>query len=150
MAMPNSFEARLYYRCAFQRYEEAQVLLRADYTTGAVYLAGYGIECILKALVLMSVPASARPDTLRSFRGGRAHEYEWLRDEYLTNGGARFPREITQHFTLVNDWSTDLRYTPRAVRAEEAEGFLAAAAAIIRWADRRLWNGNPDPTRKVR
>jgi hypothetical protein len=37
------------------------------------------------------------------------------------NGGARFPRDITQHFTLVNDWSTDLRYTPRSVRGDEAD-----------------------------
>ena len=52
MAIPASIEARLYYRCAFQRHEDAQILLRADHTTGAVYLAGYGVECILKALVL--------------------------------------------------------------------------------------------------
>src|SRR5262249_50744245 len=111
---------------------------RAEFTTGAVYLAGYGIECILKALVLMAVPAANRPEMLRSFRGGWAHEYEWLRTQYLTNGGARFPRDITQHFTLVNDWSTDLRYVPRSIRAEEAEAFLASAVAIIGWANGRL------------
>jgi HEPN domain len=138
MALPSSSDARLYYRCAFQRYEEAEVLFRADYTTGAVYLAGYGVECILKALVLMSVRPSTRPDMMKSFRGGKAHEYEWLRTLYLTNGGSRFPAEITRHFTLVNDWSTDLRYTPRSVRADEAEAFLVAAVAIIRWADGRL------------
>src|SRR5690349_6619004 len=98
MAIPASGDARLYYRAAFQRYEEAEVLADAGYTTGAIYLAGYGIECILKALVLMAIPAGARPDMLKSFRGSRAHEYEWLRSLYLTNGGARFPREITQHF----------------------------------------------------
>lgn len=58
---------------------------------------------MLKALVLMAVPAAARSDLLKSFRGSKAHEYEWLRSLYLINGGARFPREITQHFTLVND-----------------------------------------------
>lgn len=138
MGMPSSRDARLYYRCAFQRYEEAEILLRAEYTTGAVYLAGYGIECILKALVLMGVPEGVRSETLKSFRGSKAHEFEWLRSRYLTNGGARFPREITRHFTLVNDWSTDLRYSPRSVRADEADAFLAAAVEIIQWADRRL------------
>jgi len=44
MATPSSSDARLYYRCGYQRYEEAEVLLNAEYTTGAVYLAGYGIE----------------------------------------------------------------------------------------------------------
>ena len=137
MATPNSKDARLFYRCAFQRHEEAGVLLKAGFTTGAVYLAGYGIECILKTLVLMAVPKGDRSDRMKLFRGSKAHEYEWLRSLYLTSGGARFPGEITQHFTLVNDWSTELRYTPRAVREEEAEAFLVSAVAIIKWADGR-------------
>jgi hypothetical protein len=138
MGSPNSSDARLYYRCAFQRQEDAQILLRADHGAGAVYLAGYAVECILKALVLISVPAGIRAQTMQSFRGGKAHDYEWLRTMYLTNGGARFPREITEQFTLVNDWSTDLRYTPRTVRYDEAAEFLAAAKTIMDWADGRL------------
>ena len=138
MAIPASIEARLYYRCAFQRHEDAQILLRADHTTGAVYLAGYGIECMLKALVLSAVAPAARTEMLNSFRGARAHDYEWLRTLYLENGGARFPRKMTESFTLVNDWSTDMRYLPRTLKADEAEGFLAAAENIIRWADGRL------------
>ena len=101
MAVPASPEARLYYRCAFQRHEDAQILLRADRTTGAVYLAGYGIECILKALLLSALAPVARTAMLDSFRGARAHDYEWLRTHYLENGGARFPRATTQAFTLV-------------------------------------------------
>ncbi len=120
------------------RYEDAQILLRADRTTGAVYLAGYGIECILKALVLSPLAPAARAAMLDSFRGARAHDYEWLRTQYLENGGARFPRETTQAFTLVNDWSTDLRYLPRTMKADEAESFLVAAETIIRCADGRL------------
>lgn len=138
MGQPDSSDARLFYRCAFQRYEEAEVLLNAEYTTGAVYLAGYGIECILKALVLVAVPTGNRSDTMKSFTGRKAHDYEWLRTLYLTNGGARFPIAITQNFTLVNDWSTDIRYTPRSVRYDDAVAFLASAVSIIRWADKRL------------
>ena len=138
MAIPTSREPRLYYRCAYQRLEDAQILLRADHTTGAVYLAGYAIECILKALVLGDVASAARAEVLTSFRGNRAHDYEWLRARYFQNGGARFPREITGAFTLVNDWSTEMRYLPRTLRVEDAEEFLAAAGRIIRWADGRL------------
>ncbi len=138
MAIPASSEARLYYRCAFQRQEDAQILLRADHTTGAVYLAGYGVECILKAMILSALTPAARAVMLSSFRGARAHDYEWLRTQYLQNGGPRFPREITEAFTLVNDWSTDMRYLPRTLKADEAEGFLSAAENIIRWADGRI------------
>lgn len=138
MAIPASSEARLYYRCALQRHDDAQVLLRAAHTTGAVYLAGYSIECILKALVLADLRQADRTTMLNSFQGARAHHFGWLRTQYLENGGARFPRDITEAFTLVNDWSTDLRYLPRTLRSEEAEGFLAAAERILRWADGRL------------
>lgn len=138
MAILRSRDARLFYRCAFQRYEEAKVLFTAGYTTGSVYLAGYSIECILKALILAALPHGRAADVLRTFRGRRAHDYEWLRTRYLTNGGARFPREVNQHFTLVNDWSTELRYTPRSLKPDEADSFLVAAVAIVKWADGRL------------
>ena len=47
MAVPSSVEVQLFYRCAFRRYEVVQILLRAERTTSAVYLAGYSIERIL-------------------------------------------------------------------------------------------------------
>ena len=104
MAVPASSEARLFYRCALQRQEDAQILLdRGERTTGAVYLAGYAIECILKALLLSAVAPAIQAEMLRFFRGVRAHDYEWLRNQYLQNGGARFPREVNEAFTLVND-----------------------------------------------
>lgn len=136
--MPSSSDARLFYRCAIQRYDDALVLLRADHTTGAVYLAGYGIECIMKALILESAAPRRRKAILDLFHGARAHDYEWLRSVYMTNGGTPFPAEIRPHFTLANDWSTDLRYLPKVLRPDEAEGFLKAAEAIMSWANGRL------------
>jgi hypothetical protein len=138
MALPSSADARVYYRCALQRFDDAGVRLRAEHTTGAVYLAGYAIECMLKALVIMAVPRHARRGMLKLFRRGEAHQFEWLWSQYLKHGGARFPREIRQHFTLVNDWSTDLRYVPGTVRPKDAEAFMKSTEAIIQWADARL------------
>jgi len=138
MAIPRSKEARLFYRCALQRLEEVQILLRADRTTGAVYLAGYGIECILKALILSVVPSNKTRSILRSFQGRRAHDYEWLRGQYYKNRGAQFPRDINQHFILVSDWSTTLRYAPGNMRTDDAEDFVKAVDAIIAWAEERF------------
>ncbi len=131
-------DAWLFRRSAILRYEESQILLKAGKTTGAVYLSGYGIECILKALVLISTPAAKRSEMLQSFRGSKAHDYEWLRYLYRLNGGARFPRSINEHFTLVNDGSTDLRYNPSTVDEPDAEAFLKAREAIIAWAKGRF------------
>jgi len=138
MAIPGNRDARLFYRCAFQRYEEARILLEAGYTTGALYLAGYGVECILKSLIVMSLPAPRRAEARAWFRGQRGHDLEGLRTLYLTQGGARFPQDINKHFIQVDVWSTDLRYTAGTVKVDEAEAFLASSVAIIRWADGRL------------
>ena len=138
MALPRSVEARQYYRCALQRFEDAEVLLRAAHTTGAVYLAGYAIECMLKALILDSLAPATRAAMLGKFRGARAHDYEWLRGQYVLNRGARPPGGIAVDFTLVDGWSTDLRYVTRSLRSAEAEEFLQAAKRILDWADGRL------------
>jgi HEPN domain-containing protein len=138
MGKPSSSDARLFYRRAIMRFDEAQLLFKSQFTTGAVYLAGYGIECTLKALVLTAARAKDRATTLQSFRGRKAHDYDWLRSIYVKRGGARFPSEINQHFTLVNDWSTELRYLPKQVGSAEAKSFLKAAEAIIQWAKKRM------------
>jgi len=138
MAIPNSIEARLIYRCAFQRHEDAQILLRNEHTTGAVYLSGYGVECILKALLLDALVPVQRQLVLESFRGKQAHDFDWLRTQYLVNRGSRFPPFVSEAFTLVKDWSTDMRYWPRTLKTDEAEGFLNAARTILEWADGRL------------
>jgi hypothetical protein len=138
MADPRSKEKNLFSRCASQRFVEAQILLKADQSTGAVYLAGYGIECILKALILSAVPSSRLDSMLASFRGHRAHDYEWLRQQYSENNGPGFPRDLNEQFTLVNNWSTALRYVPGQIDLADAEDFLKAAKVIIEFAKGRL------------
>lgn len=138
MPILRSRDARIFYRCAFQRLDDAQLLLKAHRTTGAVYLAGYSVECILKALVLSSVPLSGRSNILQGFRGHRAHDYEWLRALYRQNGGADPPREVRRSFTLVNRWSTDLRYSTEITKGRDAQSFLNAAMEVLVWADGRL------------
>jgi hypothetical protein len=138
MASPRSKDARLFYRCSFQRFEESQILLRAGYTTGAVYLAGYAIECILKSLILSAVSRKKADGVLQSFRGQRAHDYQWLRSMCFPKGGARLPTEVKHSFTLVDGWSTEMRYSPLLLKIEDADSFLKATDVILRWADGRL------------
>jgi hypothetical protein len=138
MAGPRPGPATLFYRCALQRYEEAQVLRGNDKTTGAVYLAGYGVECVLKALILTSAPVSDLAQVMGSFRGRRAHDFDWLLQRYREQGGAGLPADVNRQFTYVNAWSTDLRCLPQAYKDREADQVLAATLVIIRWAEGRL------------
>jgi len=138
MGLPKTNEARIFYRSAKQRLEDAILLDEYDRGTGAIYLAGYGVECILKALILDSLAAKPRTQMLKDFRGQRAHNFDWLRMEYLKAGGPRFPRAVHESFLLVTVWSTDIRYMSGVRDPDDVSSFLEATDAIIAWADGRF------------
>lgn len=138
MGLPGPHEARLYYRAAKQRFDDAQLLLLAGRTTGAVYLAGYTVECFLKALVLASVAPKLRAELLAEFRGSRAHNIEWLGALYRRHVGIAVPRGITRHLTRVASWSTDLRYATGFLKQREADEFIDSVIAVSTWADGRM------------
>jgi len=138
VAMPASPNARLFYRAAKQRFEDAEFLLGVERTTAAVYLAGYSVECILKALILAIVPRAHEADILAMFRGARAHNYDWLLWLYAARDGAGLPPGLTPHFARVNTWSTDMRYSPGTIALRDAKAFLDSSVEIITWADGRL------------
>lgn len=138
MGMPRSVNARRFYRAAMQRLDDSRFLLVPARTTAAVYLAGYSVECILKALVLSVVPDAQENDILAMFRSARAHDYGWLRRLYLENGGSGVPPDVIHDFVRVTTWATDMRYSPGTIKAREAKAFVDSATKIIQWADRRL------------
>jgi HEPN domain-containing protein len=131
MACPKSKHARLYYRCADRRRVEANILLKADQPTGAVYLAGYVVELMLKALNLANTPANQReslPEDLKRI----GHNTVRLLELYQHKGGSRPPPNVVRALTLVGDWSSEIRYDPREVPLQEAERFLKAVDKVYR------------------
>ena len=97
MGLPEFTESRRFYRSAKQRFEDADFLLEGGRSTGAVYLAGYGVECMLKALILSCLSSTARRrEMLAEFRGAAAHNYDWLKARYFLHGGASFPADISK------------------------------------------------------
>ena len=138
MGLPQSAEARVYYRAGKQRFDDAQLLLREERTTGGVYLAGYTVECLLKAVVLANVARGLRKQILREFRGSKAHNIEWLGALYRRYVSAAIPRDITRHLSRVASWSTDLRYATGMVKRREADEFMDSVVAVATWADGRM------------
>jgi hypothetical protein len=139
MALPKSHEAQVFYRAAIQRFDDARFLLEeGGRTTAAMYLAGYSVERMLKALILSTRLGRHHARILESFKGSKAHDFQWLRDTYLKHGGPSFRREISRSFIIVGTWSTALRYEPGMRRRTVAREFLEAAQKIIRWGDERL------------
>jgi HEPN domain-containing protein len=138
VAIPSSPNARLFYRAATERYEDASVLLRLNRTTGAVYLAGYGIENMLKALIVSSVPRSQEQQVLLRFRGNQAHSYEWLLQLYRVEARVAIPTHLHTHFSHVTMWTTGIRYRPETIEESTANAFFQSADAIMQWIEGRL------------
>src|SRR5438552_4052641 len=108
MPLPASSDARLFYRSAFQRFEESVYRQKGEYRTAAVYLAGYAVECILKALILSQASSVQRRIALKSFKGSHAHDFGWLKGRYLKLSGSAFPAEVERQFINVATWTTNL------------------------------------------
>ena len=138
MAAPRSRQALRFYRASGRRFEEAQFLfVRGGYTTAAVYLAGYGVECILKALILSREPESRHVHTLGTFRGAHAHAFEWL-GLRLSERAVTFPADARKELARITKWTTHLRYDPGTIKPRDAKAFLNAAEKVIQWADGRI------------
>ena len=138
MGLPQPAEARLYYRAAKQRYDDSQLLLQAERTTGAVYLAGYVVECFLKALVLASAAPGLRQQLLGEFRGSRAHNLEWLGALYRRHVRAAIPRDVSRHLSRLASWSTDLRYATGLMKRRDTDEFMESVVVVATWADGRM------------
>lgn len=138
MAIPNSPNARLFYRAAKQRYDDALLLLQLQRTTGAVYLAGYSVECMLKALILESVPRGQETVILTQFRGQQAHNPDWLLRLCRKSVSINIPIPIATQLISVNSWSTNLRYQPGPLDKDDAKQFIDSVEQISLWVEGRL------------
>ena len=138
MAIPKDVNARLYYRVAHQRLQDGKLILeRLGRAQAAIYLRGYAVECITKALLLSNTPAKEREAVLQSFRGGQGHDLRWLRGQ-LAQRGTELPADIARHWAYAASWTVDIRYQPGPGSGRDADRFLEAATAILNWADRRM------------
>lgn len=137
MSLPQDKDARQYYRVAYQRLEDGELLLRNRRAQASIYLTGYAVECILKSLLIVSTPAGQRVDVLRSFRGPSGHDLLGLRDRSV---GARiqFDRHVAKDLVHLSSWSTELRYLPDTGDEAEAKAFWQAADRLVKWANERI------------
>ena len=95
------------------RLTEARLLLANGLSSGAYYLAGYAIECALKAKIAADFRENEIPELKRvqniythdlSALLGLANLREQLDSERETNPG------LYQRWTTIKDWSEKVRY----------------------------------------
>ena len=118
---------------------------------GAVYLAGYSVECFFKAYIITQEAKRGTPLYLSLARdainarnaraglppirdicaGGVGHDLNYL--FIISKVGDLWSREKRQQFGLCAKWSSEWRYDPKPVVPIYAGEFVTAAGALVNW-----------------
>jgi hypothetical protein len=145
MAMPSNIHARHFYRVAVRRLNEARLIFdKLQLSAAAQYLGGYGVECMLKSLLLARPRAGerkrSRDETVAWLKAEFGHNLNKLRKEAARRGAILPPAEALE-FVFVSTWDPQSTYDAGAGDVKEAERFLSAAAKIVKWADESMTKG---------
>lgn len=126
-------ESRRFWRAAEQRLGAAEFLLKAQgFRLEAIYLAGYAVECALKALIIERVPKRQRQEVIQGFRGQVWHSFEYLKRK-LTEFGCPLPVKMIETLRILSSWSTDLRYESGLRDYNDTKRFIEGAIEVRDW-----------------
>lgn len=125
------------------RIREARVLLGQNEPAGAYYLAGYAVECALKACIAEQTRRYDFPD-LPLARKAYQHDLEQLlglADLQLDFQKAlQSNKKLRVNWSMVKDWSESARYD-HGINALTARDFLSActarASGVLPWIRKR-------------
>jgi HEPN domain-containing protein len=129
------------------RRDDAQALFEKKRWRGAMYLAGYAVECLLKAKLMRKFGCRVLDELeaelkRRHLIPGDATLYDHRIELYLRAGGGldAMKNEAAQwsRFVIANRWCPSWRYDPDLSRPEDAEDFLAAVDAVLVWIGNNL------------
>lgn len=122
---------------ADMRLEEAVHLLKGGHPSGAYYLAGYAVECALKACIARKTQMHEFPD-LDRVRESWTHKLTKL--VAVAELGHELEAELARpefqvNWNAVKDWSEDSRYSRHSAR--KARDFIEAVRdpheGILTW-----------------
>ena len=130
-----------------QRLADAKVLLNASQWRGAMYMAGYAVECLLKTRLMHIYDCKnlrELEDLLRqrsilpANRTVFTHQLEDLLR--LTPGYNRLMRnrEMLPLFNKVNQWTPNWRYISKPTNRREATEFMTSIENFMRWVNNNL------------
>jgi HEPN domain-containing protein len=123
------------------RAEEARVLLRSRKPLGAYYLAGYAVECALKACIAKQRKRFEFPPKRRSIEKMYSHDLDTLMDvadltEHLQAEIETNP-EFAENWNMVKDWTVDSRYQSSGLKGKELYNAVVGPNGVLPWIRRR-------------
>jgi len=137
--MPKNIDARRYLRAALRRLDDAILILhQLDRPAAATYLAGYSVECALKAMMLDRTSKQKQSDMALKLKKHYRHNLITLSEDVRRKGQP--PLSISQKLSLVceSEWSPEQRYDPGPGDRKDAEVFLDAVTLVVQWVERSL------------
>jgi hypothetical protein len=121
------------------RVKEARILLNARHFSGAYYLAGYAVECALKACVAKQINRHDFPNKKL------ANEVFTHNLEQLMHGAGLWPTfegdirnnpTLQVNWAVVKDWSVESRYEVGITEARARALYSACTASqhgVLKW-----------------
>lgn len=103
---------------------DAEVLLTAGRFTGAHYLAGYAVECALKACIAKAFSHEDIPDP-KLVQAIYTHDLRKLLEQARTNQQIIFDSPVRLSWSIVEKWSEKTRYA-LTITQSEASNMLKA------------------------
>lgn len=119
------------------RAEEAQVLLRGRKPQGAYYLAGYAVECALKACIAKQRKRFEFPPKRRTVEKMYSHDLDILVDvaglasELQKEIEAN--REFAENWNTVKDWTAESRYEASGLDGRELYNAVMGRNGVLPW-----------------
>ena len=129
-------------KAAKHRLEDAQSLYSTKRWRGAMYLAGYAVECLLKTKLMRMFDCrrlrDLEPDLqqrglLSTHATIFTHQLELLLRLTRSTDRLRTNQAHWQSFTLVNHWMPAWRYTADLSNAEDSKDFIEAVEELVHW-----------------
>jgi HEPN domain-containing protein len=121
------------------RIAEAKVLLDAKMWDGAYYLAGYAVECALKACIAKRTKAEEFPPKRKVVEDCYSHDLNTLLRvaglEGARDAEAKANAAFEVYWTEVIKWNEQARYEPKSqVEAEVLfKGITDPTDGVLRW-----------------
>ncbi len=134
-------------KASHQRRLDAEALLASQRWLGAMYLAGYAVECLLKAKLMQRFRCLYLSELERRLRDkrlmGRAdtifsHQLHFLLRLTGALDRLRMNREAWLAFTTINEWVPAWRYFPRERTQAEAHDFCESMRIVLHWIDANI------------
>ncbi len=119
------------------RSEEARILLGKGKLQGAYYLAGYAVECALKACIAKKTKRSEFPAKAEYIRKLYTHELDKLLSlaglDAQLNKDMGANKVFEANWSTVKDWTEESRYRTSGLNGKDMYNAVAGPDGVLPW-----------------